>query len=95
MPPLVAHGSRVTEMPAAGLPAGMFCQAHFSVSKVSLGPGDVLLLCTDGYTDPGIRRGGFGRERSASLLALTAGLAPRDLWRRSCTNLAVSARLLP
>lgn len=80
MPPLVARGSGVTEMPATGLPVGMFCQARFSVSTVSLGPGDVLLLYTDGYTESRDPDGTeFGRERLASLLAMRASLPPRDL----------------
>jgi sigma-B regulation protein RsbU (phosphoserine phosphatase) len=80
MPALVARGDAVEEIPATGLPVGMFCQAKFSVSKVSLAPGDLLLLYTDGYTearDPENEE--FGRERLATLLARHAGLPPRDL----------------
>ena len=80
MPPLVARGDKVEEITAAGLPVGMFCQAKFSVSKLSLAPGDVLLLYTDGYTESRDPEGlEFGREQLASLLARHAGLAPRDL----------------
>jgi sigma-B regulation protein RsbU (phosphoserine phosphatase) len=80
MPALVARGDKVEEITATGLPVGMFCQAKFSVSRISLAPGDVLLLYTDGYTesrDPEDEE--FGRERLAALLARHAQLPPRDL----------------
>lgn len=80
MPPLVIRGGRVAEIAATGLPVGMFCQARFSVSRVLLGPGDALLLYTDGYTESRDPAGAeFGRERLASLLALNAGLPPKDI----------------
>ena len=80
MPALVARGDTVEEIAATGLPVGMFCQAKFSVSRVSLDPGDVLLLYTDGYTEARDSEDEeFGRERLATLLARHARLPPRDL----------------
>jgi len=35
---------------AAGLPLGMFCDARYEAEKVRLGPGESLLLYTDGLT---------------------------------------------
>jgi len=80
MPPLVTRGEKVEEIVATGLPVGMFCQAKFTVSKIFVAPGDVLLLYTDGYTESRDPAGlEFGRERLASLLTRHAGLAPKDL----------------
>jgi hypothetical protein len=36
---------------ATGLPLGMFCEEHFSVSKVKLTPGDTIIAYTDGLSE--------------------------------------------
>jgi sigma-B regulation protein RsbU (phosphoserine phosphatase) len=50
-PPLLVQGSNVVSMEATGLPLGMFCEEHFSVSKVNLTPGDTIIAYTDGLSE--------------------------------------------
>jgi len=80
VPPMLVGRGGVTEVGATGLPVGLFCQTRFAVSRMSLEPGDVLLLYTDGYSEARNPGGAeFGRDRLASLLASRRDLPPREL----------------
>jgi phosphoserine phosphatase RsbU/P len=46
---------------------------------VDLGPGDVLLLYTDGVTEAGPRTAPFGDEGLETLLATLAGRDPQEV----------------
>jgi len=46
---LSAGGCRVLEIP--GLPPGLFANADYDTSTLTLQPGDSILFCTDGITD--------------------------------------------
>jgi sigma-B regulation protein RsbU (phosphoserine phosphatase) len=51
LPPIWLHRGEVRSIEPGGLPVGVFCDEHFSISRVQLEPGDTLLLYTDGLTE--------------------------------------------
>lgn len=50
-PLLVRAGGGIERLRASGLPAGMLEEAEYEARVVSLGPGDMLVLYTDGLTE--------------------------------------------
>jgi sigma-B regulation protein RsbU (phosphoserine phosphatase) len=63
-PPLLVQPGKVTKFEATGLPLGLFCDGQYSTQTVTLGPGDSLLLYTDGLTEAGNVAGEeYGEER--------------------------------
>lgn len=69
VPPLLVSGDSVRQLPSGGMPIGMFCAQQFDVQQITLAPGDMLVLCTDGVTeceggDTGVRDQ-FGLDRLA------------------------------
>jgi sigma-B regulation protein RsbU (phosphoserine phosphatase) len=50
-PGLLVHEHDVTCLESTGLPLGMFCDGQYTVAQASMGPGDTLLLYTDGVTE--------------------------------------------
>jgi serine phosphatase RsbU (regulator of sigma subunit) len=73
--PLVvrADGS-VSEVPVAGTLLGAFADVDLVDVPVHLGPGDALLLYTDGVTEARVGGEQFGDERLRDLLASSVGL---------------------
>jgi sigma-B regulation protein RsbU (phosphoserine phosphatase) len=70
-----ADGTAAYHLTHGGPIVGVFPQAEFSTTAVSLDPGDTLLLYTDGLTDA--RTGGpDDRYGSEALIRLAADLAP-------------------
>ena len=62
---------------ATGVPLGMFCTTSFDVCQLSLGPGDKLLLYTDGVTEMFNAAGDeFGVARMQSLAGRHAATEP-------------------
>ena len=55
LPPIIHRASggfeRVTGVTGSGLALGMFDEARYDTNEVTIGPGDVLLLYTDGITE--------------------------------------------
>lgn len=79
-PPLVLRADGVEEVEATGLPVGLFGGRSYTVSRETLGPGDTLLLYTDGLTEACDRGGAeYGAERLASFLLDRRSLSPRKL----------------
>ncbi|MEU4833236.1 SpoIIE family protein phosphatase [Streptosporangium sp. NPDC023615] len=66
-------GARYLQTPE-GLLIGVLAEARFSAVETRLGPGDTLLLYTDGLTEA--RTGDGGRYGDEALLAFAGGLAP-------------------
>lgn len=62
-----------------GLPLGLFDRADLHDTRLSLKPGDTLLLYTDGVTEARRGREEYGEERLRGLLADTAHLGAYDL----------------
>lgn len=76
-PPLVVRGGAVEDVRATGLPIGLFGGRSYTVSEVSLEPGESLVLYTDGLTeatgDGGVE---YGADRLAALLRASGQLPP-------------------
>jgi sigma-B regulation protein RsbU (phosphoserine phosphatase) len=78
---LSAEGCRVLEIP--GLPPGLFADAEYDTSTVTLQPGDSILFCTDGITDAfNTENEAFGVSRLQSVCESGLRIPPRELLRR-------------
>src|SRR5438477_923187 len=65
--PFVRRGDRVEELRATGMPLGAMPSMRYDEKEATLGPGDVLLLHSDGLAeahDPQRAMFGFGRMRT-------------------------------
>jgi phosphoserine phosphatase RsbU/P len=62
-----------------GLPLGLFDQPGLSNVRVTLEPGDTLLLYTDGVTEARRGRAQYGEDRLRALFAAGTGLSAHDL----------------
>jgi serine phosphatase RsbU (regulator of sigma subunit) len=62
-PPLLLDGESVTEVSGAGPVLGAFGDAQWEVEDCSIGPGQQLVIVTDGITEAMGREGRFGEER--------------------------------
>jgi sigma-B regulation protein RsbU (phosphoserine phosphatase) len=79
-PPLLVRQGRVTPLEATGLPVGLFTSSEYTVKEVRLGPGEALLLYTDGLSEARNRASEeYGVERLGRLLAARRDLPPKDL----------------
>jgi sigma-B regulation protein RsbU (phosphoserine phosphatase) len=79
-PPLLIHEREATEIPATGLPVGIFCDEEFSAGTAALCGGDTLVFFTDGLTET-INSSGieYGSERLARLVRDNRHLPPDEL----------------
>ena len=82
-PPLVVreHGA-VEIMPAHGTLLGVFADPVFHVCRVSLGPGDAIIIYSDGMLDTEIDGARLDEPRVAELLVGTAAASAADLVAR-------------
>jgi sigma-B regulation protein RsbU (phosphoserine phosphatase) len=70
----------VETLDADGLPLGVLPRVGFELGRCTLGPGDLVLLYTDGVVEAGMEHGEpFGEERLTALVAASGQLAPREL----------------
>jgi len=79
-PPLVRRGSGETFVLSAASPViGFFEDSEYTSAEVSLDPGDLILLYSDGLTEA--RRGAelFGEERLLATVAGNPEVTPEDL----------------
>ncbi len=68
-PPFLLGRRGVQTLRRGGVPLGIFPDYEFETGEVSLNPGDLLALFSDGITEAGAREGReFGEERLYSLL---------------------------
>ena len=73
----------VEELPTGGLMLGVFPDVHLVDHHVRLGPGDAMVLYTDGTTEARDRSGDqFGSPRLERLLATCAGRSATGVARR-------------
>jgi len=78
---LSADGCRVLEIP--GLPPGLFAEAEYDTSTLTLQPGDSILFCTDGITEAfNTKDEAFGISRLQSLCENSLRIPPRELLAR-------------
>lgn len=69
-PPILVRGSEVETIAPTGLPIGTFYSCHYEATRVTLEPGDTLLLYTDGITEA---RNAEGEEFGAGRLEEMVG----------------------
>jgi serine phosphatase RsbU (regulator of sigma subunit) len=78
---LSAEGCRVLEIP--GLPPGLFAEAQYDTTILTLQPGDSVLFCTDGITDAfNVKNESFGISRVHALCEHGLRVPPTELLRR-------------
>lgn len=76
LPALVLRGEHVELMQAPGTLLGVFPDPELSEVEVHIGPGDTVLLYTDGVTEARGVDGLYGTERLVDLLASCSGRSP-------------------
>ncbi len=85
-PPLVLKNGSVTRIEATGVPLGLFREGRYGTEKLTLRPGETLLLYTDGLLEARNRaEEEFGGTRLASWAGKNAALEPQALVR-SCLD---------
>ncbi len=91
-PPLLVRRGRVERLDSDGLALGMFCHTAYRPRPVHLGPGDLLVLYSDGLTEACDRDGReYGTDRLAAHLAGLAAqldLKARDVVHRLVEDVA-------
>lgn len=79
-PPLLIRKGDVTSIEATGLPIGIFCREQYSACELQLGPGDSVLLYTDGLTESSDSLDTeYGLERLIEMAGAKHSLAPQAL----------------
>ncbi len=67
--PLLLRDGELTKIPVDGIPLGLFPEASYDVSTVSLQPGDVLIFASDGILESeNVKQEEFGFGRLSALL---------------------------
>src|SRR5205085_12143514 len=96
-PPLVLRASGTAEeLGSTGVPLGLLPQATYRAGEVTLGPGDVLVLYTDGIAEANDPEGNeYGLERLKKLCLNGAGEACESLARILGQDLENFARGVP
>jgi len=83
MPPLVVRGRLVDWMPRGSVVLGILPDAEFPEQRVTLGPGDLLVVYSDGVSEAMNEAGAFfGDERLRSVVTLGASLPVDELGER-------------
>ncbi len=78
--PLLVRGNKVESIPSMGLPLGTFCTGEFSSKKVTLAPGDSLLLYSDGLSEAENKSAAqYGVDRLSALVGGRSALSPQEL----------------
>jgi sigma-B regulation protein RsbU (phosphoserine phosphatase) len=89
LPVLHVRASGTVSRSATGYPLGMFHSAQFAVHRISLQPGESLLLYTDGVNE--VRNAAdeeYGLERVADLASRCASLSPDGLVENYLSDLS-------
>lgn len=77
--PMIVNG-RVSELELSGLPLGVDGDSDYVEASALLGPGDTVLLYTDGVLEAESPQGEiYGYERLEALIAANSALKPRAL----------------
>jgi len=85
--PFRVHDGRAEPVAVAGPLLGAFETGRWPETVVRLGPGESLVLYTDGVTDTRGPAGRFGADRLEAVLAGAAGLEPDEIANRVDTAL--------
>src|SRR5208337_2079023 len=79
-PALLLQGGKVIELPATGVPLGLFCEGVYPTQKAEMAPGDALLLYTDGVSEAqSANEEEYGAERLKELAASSSALSAQAL----------------
>jgi len=80
-PPVLHLGQTYVKFQGAtGVPLGMFSDIHFPVHRLSLSPGETLVLYTDGLTEAcNFANQEFGMQRTRDSIARCYGKNPSEL----------------
>lgn len=88
-PPIVARNGSIAAMDGANLPIGMFSNEKYSVTKLSLGRGDLLVVYSDGVSEAtNSFNTEYGAERLFKLMHEHRSQSPTDLLSAVCDDLA-------
>jgi len=80
LPVLVVEGDEISQVDATGLPVGLFCNQEFTVNRMRLREGGVMLLYTDGVIEArDARDNEYGLPRLLEWLQGHRNLSPADL----------------
>lgn len=80
LPPLMLRGDRVEAVVVPGTLLGVFPDPELTEVELRIGPGESVLLYTDGVTEARARSGSlYGAERLADTLAACAGRAAEEI----------------
>lgn len=91
-PPMAVRGGEVTEVHASGPPIGLFGGGSYTASELTLGPGETLVVYTDGLTESHDRSGQeYGAARVAEVLRRNAASGARAV-AAACLNDAAAFR---
>ncbi len=79
---LIRAAGEVEWLEPTGLPLGLFPAAEYVTDESSVGPGDTLVLYSDGYVEAeDSAEAQFGESRLAEVCGANRGAAPEDLAR--------------
>ncbi|MGE5859584.1 MAG: SpoIIE family protein phosphatase [Ignavibacteria bacterium] len=83
-PPLLLKNGSVHQIPATGMPVGLFADAEYGVNKFRLDKDDTILLYTDGLTESSIKEldglsSEYGEQRVVEQLSKVNGTAPKHI----------------
>jgi sigma-B regulation protein RsbU (phosphoserine phosphatase) len=79
-PPLLFHRGEVSQIPATGLPIGVFSNERFTTTARRLGHEDTILLYSDGVSEARDRADEeYGTDRLAAVLMRYSTEAPREI----------------
>lgn len=84
-PVLLFTGGEARPLDPTGIPLGVFEETSYTAASVPFGPGDCLVICSDGVTESERRHEFYGDERIRSLVAsiaakgITAGEAGEEI----------------
>ena len=91
VPPLLVQAQGVRQIHTEGLPVGMFCTEQFAgaVARLSLSPGDTLLIVTDGVSEAEDAEGvEYGTARLSAFVHARQALTARELVDACVNDLA-------
>ncbi|HEU0120970.1 MAG TPA: SpoIIE family protein phosphatase [Bryobacteraceae bacterium] len=82
LPPILLRGADVHRLDVNGMVIGVFQQAQYDASRITLQKGDLLLLYTDGITEPENEYGEmFGEERLIETVQRVASKPNEEILR--------------
>jgi phosphoserine phosphatase RsbU/P len=79
-PALIIEKNGVRKISSTGLPLGMFSKSTYTIDRVNLGPGDSLVLYTDGISEAANAQGEeYGVSRIMRVVGERHGWKPQEL----------------